>query len=71
MLQVFPVVVNAHPSHAAKTSVERRSYAAAAAAVSITFRDIVGTQYWRCQCSQAEPRTRVTSVRSRGFASTS
>jgi hypothetical protein len=71
MLQVFPVVVNAHPSHAAKPSVERRSYAAAATAVGITCRDIVGTQYWRCQCSQAELRTRVTSVRSRGFASTS
>ena len=71
MLQVFPVVVNAHPSHAAITSLERRSYAAAAAAVSITFRDIVGTQYWRCQCSQAKLRMRVTSVRSRGFARTS
>jgi hypothetical protein len=44
MLQVFPVVVNAHPSHAAKPSVEGRSYGAAAA-VSITLRDIVGTQY--------------------------
>jgi len=71
MLQVFPVVVNGSSEARCKTSVERRSYAAAVAAVSVTFRDIVGTQYWRCQCSQAELRTRVTSVRSRGFASTS
>jgi hypothetical protein len=53
----------------ANTLGERWSYATAA--VGIRFCDIVRAQYRCCQCSQAELRTRVTSVRLKGFARTS